>query len=63
MLDNAKILMMMVLIDGDNDGNDDLGDEDMGEEEENLGLSINSLMLGGFLSIFYLFAFPSIPIV
>ena len=33
MLDNAKILMMMVLIDGDNDGNDDLGDEDMGEEE------------------------------
>ena len=32
------------------------------EEEENLGLSINSLMLGGFLSIFYLFTIPNITI-
>ena len=32
------------------------------EEEENLGLSINSLMLGGFLSIFYLLKIPNIPI-
>ena len=31
------------------------------EEEENLGLSINSLMLGG-LSISYLYPIPNIPI-